>query len=39
MLDFNAVLDGARGLSVDDQLRLIDALWDMVPPEAAFSFS
>ena len=34
MLDFNSVLDGARQLSADDQLRLIDALWDMVPAEA-----
>jgi len=35
MLDFNSVLDGARQLSADDQLRLMDALWDMVPAEAA----
>ncbi|MGO9113627.1 MAG: addiction module protein [Thermoguttaceae bacterium] len=34
MLDFDSVLDGARQLSADEQLRLIDALWDMVPAEA-----
>ncbi len=34
MSDFNSVLDGARQLSADDQLRLIDALWDLVPAEA-----
>ena len=34
MLDFSSVLDGARQLSAHDQLRLIDALWDMVPTEA-----
>ncbi|MEI8372893.1 MAG: addiction module protein [Planctomycetota bacterium] len=34
MLDFNTVFDGARQLSAEDQLRLIDALWDVVPAEA-----
>ena len=38
MLDFNAVLDGARQLSADEQLRLIDALWEMVPEEATLPF-
>ena len=38
MLDFDSVLNGARQLSTDDQLRLIDALWDMVPEEAALPF-
>ncbi len=34
MLDFDSVFDGARQLSADDRLRLIEALWDMVPAEA-----
>ncbi len=38
MLDFDSVLNGARQLSSDDQLRLIDALWDLVPEEAALPF-
>jgi putative addiction module component (TIGR02574 family) len=33
MLDFNSVLDGAKQLSTADQLRLIAALWEMVPAE------
>ena len=34
MVDFNSVLSEARQLSVKDRLRLIDALWDLVPPDA-----
>jgi putative addiction module component (TIGR02574 family) len=34
MADFDSVLSGAQGLSPEDRLRLIDALWDMVPPDA-----
>ena len=34
MVEFNTVLDNARKLSTDDQLRLIDALWDLVPVDA-----
>lgn len=34
MADFNSVLHEARQLSDDDRLRLIDALWDLVPPDA-----
>ena len=34
MPDFNSVLNEARHLSHDDQLRLIDALWNLVPPDA-----
>jgi putative addiction module component (TIGR02574 family) len=31
--DFNSVLDAAQLLTAQDRLRLIDALWDSVPPE------
>lgn len=34
MADFNSVLNQARQLSAEDRLRLIDALWELVPPEA-----
>ena len=34
MVDFNSVLSEAQQLSAKDQLRLIDALWDLVPPDA-----
>ena len=34
MVDFNTVLTEAQQLSAEDQLRLIDALWDLVPPDA-----
>ena len=34
MLDFNSVVNGARQVSTDEQLRLIDALRDMAPAEA-----
>ena len=34
MVDFNSVLSEAQQLSIEDRLRLIDALWDMVPPDA-----
>ncbi len=34
MADLNSVLHEARQLSHDDRLRLIDALWDLVPPDA-----
>ncbi len=34
MVDFDTVLGEARQLSTEDQLRLIDALWASVPPEA-----
>lgn len=36
MVDFNSVLDAARQLSLEDRLRLIDALWHSVPPDANF---
>ena len=35
MLNFESVLVEAKQLSADDQLRLIDALWDTVPDDAA----
>jgi len=34
MVDFNSVLTEARQLSAEDRLRLIDALWESVPPDA-----
>jgi len=33
MVDFNSLLSEAKQLSVEDQLRLIESLWDLVPPE------
>jgi putative addiction module component (TIGR02574 family) len=35
VVDFNAVLDAAQQLNPQDRLRLIDALWDTVPADAA----
>ena len=34
MVDFNYLLSEAKQLSVEDRLRLIEALWDLVPPDA-----
>lgn len=34
MSDFNSVLNAAQQLGADDQVRLINALWDSVPAEA-----
>ncbi|NLW47852.1 MAG: addiction module protein [Firmicutes bacterium] len=34
MADYNSVLNEARQLSQGDKLRLIDALWDFIPPDA-----
>ena len=34
MVDFNSVFSEAQLLSTEDQLGLIDALWDLVPPDA-----
>jgi putative addiction module component (TIGR02574 family) len=34
MPDFQTVLADATGLSVDDRIQLIEALWDTVPAEA-----
>jgi putative addiction module component (TIGR02574 family) len=34
MVDFNAVFNAAQQLRAADRLRLIDALWDTVPPDA-----
>jgi putative addiction module component (TIGR02574 family) len=39
MTDFNAVLSAAQQLPEQERLRLIDALWDTVPPEAESPFS
>ncbi|MCE9548266.1 MAG: addiction module protein [Planctomycetia bacterium] len=39
MSDFNSVLSAAQQLPEQDRLRLIDALWDTVPPESDAPFS
>jgi putative addiction module component (TIGR02574 family) len=33
MVDFDSLLSDAKQLSVEDQLRLIEALWDLIPPD------
>ena len=37
MVDFNSILDAAQQLQPTDRLRLINALWDTVPPKAESS--
>ena len=32
MASFNEVLDAARGLSSTERLRLVEALWEELPP-------
>ena len=39
MSDFDSVLSAAQQLPERDRLRLIDALWDTVPPESESPFS
>ena len=39
MNDFSSVLSAAQQLSEQDRLRLIDALWETVPPESEAPFS
>lgn len=39
MSEFDSVLSAAQQLPDQDRLRLIDALWESVPPDAEFSFS
>lgn len=39
MNDFHTVLSAAQQLPERDRLRLIDALWDTVPPESESPFS
>jgi putative addiction module component (TIGR02574 family) len=34
MVDFDSIFDAARHLDAHERLRLIDALWDTVPPDA-----
>lgn len=34
MTQFESLLSAARQLPVSDRLRLIDALWDTLPPDA-----
>jgi len=34
LVDFNSILSAAQQLGADDQLRLINALWDIVPADA-----
>lgn len=33
MTSFDTVLDAAQNLPTDDRLRLIEALWNSVPPD------
>jgi putative addiction module component (TIGR02574 family) len=39
MNDFSSVLSAAQQLPEPDRLRLIDALWETVPPESDAPFS
>ena len=39
MSDFDSVLAAAQQLPDADRLRLIDALWDSVPPDSDVPFS
>ena len=39
MSDFSSVLSAAQQLPEKDRLRLIDALWESVPPDSEAPFS
>jgi putative addiction module component (TIGR02574 family) len=39
MTDFSSILSAAQQLPEQDRLRLIDALWETVPPETEAHFS
>ncbi len=39
MNDFDSVLSAAQRLPDEDRLRLIDALWESVPPDSNAPFS
>ncbi len=39
MSDFDSVLSAAQQLPDEDRLRLIDALWESVPPDRNAPFS
>jgi putative addiction module component (TIGR02574 family) len=39
MTDFSSILSAAQQLPEQDRLRLIDALWETVPPETDAPFS
>jgi putative addiction module component (TIGR02574 family) len=39
MSDFTSVLSAAKQLAHEDQLRLIDALWESVPSDVEAPFS
>lgn len=39
MSDFGTILSAAQRLPEQDRLRLIDALWDTVPPDSESPFS
>jgi putative addiction module component (TIGR02574 family) len=39
MTDFSSVLSAAQQLPADDRVRLIDALWETVPPDSEVTFS
>jgi putative addiction module component (TIGR02574 family) len=34
MIDFDSILNAAQQLPAEERLRLIQALWDSVPPDA-----
>jgi len=39
MSDFDSVLSAAQQLADEDRLRLIDALWESIPPDRNAPFS
>ena len=39
MSDFGSILSEAQALPEEDRLRLIDALWETVPPDVEAPFS
>ena len=39
MSDYTSVLSAAQSLPAPDRLRLIDALWETVPPDVEAPFS
>ncbi len=39
MSDFDSILSAAKKLPNEDRVRLIDALWDSVPPDQETPFS
>ncbi len=39
MSDYDSILSAAKRLPAEDRVRLIDALWDTVPPDQNAPFS